>query len=193
VDPPPLFFNFFFNSSLLWDVFIINSVEQLQTLPKTQSAEIDISPFLKTQKPSILYSIISVSVSVSVDEFLPINAHLNMRGRLIHHHNNYDEWDRFVAPPRHKFVTGAALLQLTSSHNMITGLPLLWNQREKWLLFQVLTKEKWETTGRSGESTWRSQNISLINCTTFHIRRALSWHSYVIMYLLCIKVYSVVV
>ena len=52
VDPP---FNFFFNSSLLWDVFIINSVEQLQTLPKTQS-EIDISLFLKTQKPSILYS-----------------------------------------------------------------------------------------------------------------------------------------
>ena len=40
----------FFNSSLLWDVFIINSVEQLQTLPKTQS-EIDISPFLKTQNP----------------------------------------------------------------------------------------------------------------------------------------------
>ena len=38
VDPPP-FFNFF-NSSLLtvlWDVFIIKSVEQLQTLPKTQS------------------------------------------------------------------------------------------------------------------------------------------------------------
>ena len=26
-----------------------------------------------------------------------------------------------------------------------TGLPLFWNQREKWLLFQVLTKEKWET------------------------------------------------
>jgi hypothetical protein len=26
------------------------------------------------------------------------------------------------------------------------GLPLLWFQREKWLLFQVLTKEKWETT-----------------------------------------------
>jgi hypothetical protein len=42
----------------LWDVFIINSVEQLQTLPKTQS-EIDISPFLKTQKPSSrLYSIV---------------------------------------------------------------------------------------------------------------------------------------
>jgi hypothetical protein len=41
----------FFNSSFFWDVFIINSVEQLQTLPKTQS-EIDISPFLKTQKPS---------------------------------------------------------------------------------------------------------------------------------------------
>ena len=29
-------------------------------------------------------------ISVSVDEFLPIKAHLNMRGRLIHHHNNYD-------------------------------------------------------------------------------------------------------
>jgi hypothetical protein len=43
-----------------------------------------------------------------------------------------------------------------------SGLPLLWNQREKWLLFQVLTKEKWETTRRSGESTGRSQNISLI-------------------------------
>ena len=26
-----------------------------------------------------------------------------------------DEWDRFVAPPRHKFVTGAILLQLGSS------------------------------------------------------------------------------
>ena len=47
----PPFFLFSFNSSLLWDVFIINSVEQLQTLPKAQS-EIDISPFLKTQKPS---------------------------------------------------------------------------------------------------------------------------------------------
>ena len=48
-SPPP----FFFNSSHLWDVFIINSVEQLQTLPKTQS-EIDICPFLKTQKLLIL-------------------------------------------------------------------------------------------------------------------------------------------
>jgi hypothetical protein len=28
---------------------------------------------------------ISLSVSVSVDEFLPIKAHLNKRGRLIHH------------------------------------------------------------------------------------------------------------
>ena len=39
----------FTNSSLLWDVFIINCVEQLQTLPKIQS-EIDISPFIKAQK-----------------------------------------------------------------------------------------------------------------------------------------------
>jgi hypothetical protein len=51
------FFKKLFNSSLLWDVFIINSVEQLHTLPKTQS-EIDISPFLKIQKPSILYYIV---------------------------------------------------------------------------------------------------------------------------------------
>jgi hypothetical protein len=36
------------NSPLLWDVFIINSDEQLQTLPKIQS-EIDISPFLNTK------------------------------------------------------------------------------------------------------------------------------------------------
>ena len=71
---------------------------------------------------------------------------------------------------------------------MKAGLTLLWNQREKWLLFQLLTKEKWETTGRSGESTGRSQNISLIvPLFTF------AWHSYVIMYLLCIKVNSVVV
>jgi hypothetical protein len=27
-----------------------------------------------------------------------------------------DEWDRFVAPPRHKFVTGATLLQLCGGH-----------------------------------------------------------------------------
>ena len=47
MDPP--FFFFFFNSSLLWDVFIINSVKQLQTWPKTQS-EIDISPFCKNTK-----------------------------------------------------------------------------------------------------------------------------------------------
>jgi hypothetical protein len=43
---PPLFFKFF-NSSLLWDVFIIN--KQCWT---TTQYEIDISPFLKTQKPS---------------------------------------------------------------------------------------------------------------------------------------------
>jgi hypothetical protein len=52
------------NTSLSWDVFIINSVEQLQTLPKTQS-KIDISPFLKTQKPSIVYSIILCGVYIS--------------------------------------------------------------------------------------------------------------------------------
>jgi hypothetical protein len=52
----------------------------------------------------------------------------------------------------------------------------------------VLTKEKWEITGSTDESTGRSQNISLIvPLFTFE------GHSYVIMYLLCIKEYSVVV
>jgi hypothetical protein len=64
VDPP------FFNSSLFWDVFIINSVEQLQTLPKIQS-EIDISPFLKTQKPSskkfILYEELASEHAIYLD------------------------------------------------------------------------------------------------------------------------------
>ena len=32
-----------------------------------------------------------------------------------------DEWDRVVALPRHKFVTGATLLQLRSSVNRSTG------------------------------------------------------------------------
>ena len=36
-----------------------------------------------------LYNVM-ISVSVSVDEFLPIKAHLNKRGRLIHHYNKYD-------------------------------------------------------------------------------------------------------
>ena len=44
-------------------------------------------------------------------------------------------------------------------------------------------KEKW------WEYSEKSKYFS--NCTTFHIRGALSWHSYVIIYLLCIKVYSV--
>jgi hypothetical protein len=39
----------------------------------------------------------------------------------------------------------------------------------------------------------REKSKYFYNCTTFHIRGALSWHSYVIIYLLCIKVYSVVV
>ena len=39
----------------------------------------------------------------------------------------------------------------------------------------------------------REKSKYFYNCTTFHVRGALSWHSYVIMYLLCIKVYSVVV
>ena len=39
----------------------------------------------------------------------------------------------------------------------------------------------------------REKSKYFSNCTTFHICGALSWHSYVIMYLLCIKVYSVVV
>jgi hypothetical protein len=41
------------------------------------------------------------------------------------------------------------------------------DNREKW----------WE---------YREKSKYFSNCTTFHILRALSWHSYVIMYLLCI-------
>ena len=40
----------------MWDVFILNSAKQLQTWSKTQS-EFDISLFLKTQRPSIPYSV----------------------------------------------------------------------------------------------------------------------------------------
>ena len=32
-----------------------------------------------------------------------------------------DEWDRFVALPRHKFVTGATLLQLRCSRKLISS------------------------------------------------------------------------
>ena len=39
----------------------------------------------------------------------------------------------------------------------------------------------------------REKSKYFSNCTTFHIHRALSGHLFVIMYLLCIKVYSVVV
>jgi hypothetical protein len=47
----------------------------LQLVPKAQQLKLERVP---------------VSVSVSVDEFLPIKAHLNKRGRLIHHYNKYD-------------------------------------------------------------------------------------------------------
>ena len=53
------------------DVFIINSVEQLQTLPKTQS-EIDISPFLK---PSSTRLVIGTSRTVgSAKKFVRITS-----------------------------------------------------------------------------------------------------------------------
>jgi hypothetical protein len=65
----------FFNSSLLREVFIINSVEQLQTLPKTQS-EIDISPFLKTQKPSSTLGCVYVTVDL---EQTVIKLHLTIK------------------------------------------------------------------------------------------------------------------
>jgi hypothetical protein len=72
MTPPPFFK--FFSSSLLLDVFIINSVEQLQTLPKTQS-EIDIKPFLKTQTPSILYSIILYYITLYYILFLEMGLY----------------------------------------------------------------------------------------------------------------------
>jgi hypothetical protein len=52
----------------------------------------------------------------------------------------------------HMFIAILFTFPLMFKTNMF-----LWNQREKWLLFQVLTKEKWETTGRSGESTLQGE------------------------------------
>jgi hypothetical protein len=37
-----------------------------------------------------------------------------------------DEWDRFVAPPRDKFVTGAILLQLGPPSRSMTYSLLFW-------------------------------------------------------------------
>ena len=60
-------------------------------------------------------------------------------------------------------------LQFTFGNTgMCSGLPLLWNQREKWLLFQKRSERQ------QGEYREKSKYFS--NCTTFHIRGALSWH-----------------
>jgi hypothetical protein len=66
------------------------------------------------------------------------------------------------------------------------------------ILFNVkITRWDGEVTSLSGadkrevrdnrEKWWeyREKSKYFSNCTTFHIRGALSWHSYVIMYLLC--------
>jgi hypothetical protein len=55
----------------------------------------------------------------------------------------------------------------------------------------VIYKIYMKTTEKWWEYREKSKYFS--NCTTFHICGALSWHSYVIMYLLCIEIYSVVV
>jgi hypothetical protein len=39
-----------------------------------------------------------------------------------------DEWDRVVALPRHKFVTGATLLQLYIHRLLSTPTPNVWNR-----------------------------------------------------------------
>jgi hypothetical protein len=44
-------------------------------------------------------------------------------------HTACDEWDRVVALPRHKFITGATLLQL---HSTVRYLGLLTNMRKKY-------------------------------------------------------------
>jgi hypothetical protein len=57
----------------------------------------------------------------------------------------------------------------------------------------LLKKKHMAQTKRDNREKWweyREKSKYFSNCTTFHIRRALSWHLYVIMYLLCIKVYS---
>jgi hypothetical protein len=45
-----------------------------------------------------------------------------------------DEWDRVVALPRHKFVTGATLLQLHMGSAVRTSLIPLHGQRS-WVIF----------------------------------------------------------
>jgi hypothetical protein len=42
------------------------------------------------QKATKIQKFRHLVISISVDEFLPIKAHLNKRGRLIHHYNKYD-------------------------------------------------------------------------------------------------------
>jgi hypothetical protein len=57
--------------------------------------QLDIKIDVISSLPSIFYAsdvlvYFILIISVSVDEFLPIKAHLNKRGRLIHHYNKYD-------------------------------------------------------------------------------------------------------
>jgi hypothetical protein len=74
----------------------INSVEQLQTLPKTQS-EIDISPFLKTQKPSSTLSKI-LMISDNVEFLPPIFYAVFWRVRIIAPTARYSDGPLFRQP-----------------------------------------------------------------------------------------------
>ena len=74
----------------------MDTAETFSGNAKLQSInQLDIKIDVISSLPSIFYAsdvlvYFILIISVSVDEFLPIKAHLNKRGRLIHHYNKYD-------------------------------------------------------------------------------------------------------
>jgi hypothetical protein len=79
---------------------------------------------------------------------------------------NCDEWDRVVALPRHKFVTGATLLQLAvtvkiPSHTIVVYIELA----EKYMLFKgsnslVQIYRSFVITGNYGRRSFSKYGIS---------------------------------
>jgi hypothetical protein len=78
-------------SEILKFIYVDNCQKKMKLLFVYFSA-IFITTFVTECKNNnfILFMMCLIYESVSVDEFLPIKAHLNKRGRLIHHCNKYD-------------------------------------------------------------------------------------------------------
>jgi hypothetical protein len=70
-----------------------------------------------------------------------------------------DEWDRVVALPRHKFVTGATLLQLNLHVNLLKTKVVIFRNRGN-----IKSEEKWYLNGESIEK----RKNSLFTLQTFH-------------------------